>query len=64
MIDFLKDHWAEIGVVYLTIMNVLKGLRDALDKTPLTDDNAFERTYTVIMRLGGYLFTGKRADGK
>ena len=59
IVNFLKDHWVEIGVALLGIHTLLKAIRDAIDKTPQTDDNAFEKFVSLSGKVLGYLF-GKR----
>ena len=58
--EWLQAHWAEVGVVYLLVLNLLKGLRDAFDKTPATDDNWFERLVTAMAKASQYFVFGKR----
>lgn len=41
--------------IYLVTVKFLQGVRDAVDKTPLTDDNWFERTVTILGKTIGYL---------
>ena len=62
MIDWLKAHWVEIGVVIIAVNTFLKAVRDAIDKTPETDDNKFERFVTLVGKVCGYLFKGKRPN--
>lgn len=59
--EWIQQNWVAIGVVVLGIHATLKGLRDAIDKTPATDDNWFERGVTIMGKLVGYLF-GKRPN--
>lgn len=54
--DWLQAHWVQIGVIALAIHTALKGVRDALDKTPETDDNLFEKIVSIIGKVVGYLF--------
>ena len=58
----IQDNWVTIGVVYLIISKALTSVRDAVDKTPATDDNWFERLCTIVGKVGGYLFAGKRPN--
>jgi hypothetical protein len=53
-------NWVAFGVGYLAFIKVITTLRDVLDKTPLTDDNVWERACTVLAKLGAALITGKR----
>ena len=61
IIDFVKDNWVAITVVFLAFQTFLKAIRDAIDKSPETDNNLFEKFCTLIGKIGGYLLTGKRA---
>lgn len=58
--EWIQNHLVEIGVIYLLVLNFLKGLRDALDKTPQTDDNWFERIVTALGKTAQYVTFGKR----
>lgn len=40
---------------YLVAVKALQGVRDAIDKTPTSDDNWFERTVTILGKTIGYL---------
>lgn len=52
----VKFPWLPLAItLYLVFVQTVKGLRDALDKTPKTDDNVFERAATIIVKTGGYL---------
>jgi len=59
VIDFVKDNWVGIGVIYVAFVQLLKAIRDAIDKTPSTDDNCFERLVTILGKVGASLLTGK-----
>ena len=59
IVNLLKNHWVEIGVALLGIHTLLKGIRDAIDKTPQSDDNVFEKFVSLSGKILGYLF-GKR----
>ncbi len=51
-----KYPWIPMAIaLYLVFVQAVKGVRDALDTTPLTDDNWLERTASVIVKTGGYL---------
>ena len=41
--------------LYLVAVQAIKGVRDAIDKTPDTDDNIFERIASVLVKTAGYL---------
>ena len=55
--DFALSHqwlmWIILG--YLAIHTAAKSIRDAIDTTPLTDDNWFERTVTIMGKIASYL---------
>ena len=58
--DWLAENWQTVGVIALAAHTFLKAIRDAIDKTPDTDDNIFEKIVSVIGKMVGYLF-GSRA---
>ena len=58
--EWITENWVEISVVALAAHTFLKAIRDAIDKTPETDDNAFEKFVTLIGKIVSYLF-GKRS---
>ena len=45
---FINQHaWIIAGItIFIALHTILKAVRDAIDKTPATDDNAFERIVT------------------
>ena len=53
--NFIVANWQTIALVALVMQNIIKGLRDALDTTPETDDNFFEKIATVSSKLLAYL---------
>lgn len=59
--SFIQEHWAEILVIALLIQNVAKGIRDAIDTTPATADNAVERVLEIITKVTSYVLMAKRA---
>ena len=55
--NFAQQH-AWVGIAIASIIAVhtgLKALRDAIDTTPQTDDNWFERSITILGKIAGYL---------
>ena len=60
IISFVQANWAQILVVSLAVHTALKAIRDAIDKTPATDDNWFEKMVTFIGKVLNY-FAGKRS---
>lgn len=54
--NWMNAHWLQISVIGLATHTFLKAVRDAVDKTPNTDDNAFERLVTISGKAVGYLF--------
>lgn len=61
IINYFQANWAQILLIAVAVHTALKAIRDAIDKTPATDDNWFERMVTIIGKAIGYLTTGKRA---
>lgn len=61
IIDFVKENWQTIVVIWLALIKFITAIRDAIDKTPSTDDNVFERFCTILNKVGAQLFTGQRA---
>ena len=62
LMEFIKNlDWVKIGVLALAIHTFLKAIRDAIDTTPDTDDNWFEKLVTDIGKIVAYLF-GKRPN--
>lgn len=59
---FINQHaWVIAGItIFIALHTILKAVRDAIDKTPATDDNAFERIVTIMGKAAGYLI-GLRA---
>lgn len=57
---FNSINWVQVGVGYVLSIQIMKAVRDVLDATPQTDDNAWERACTIITKLGEVLLTGKR----
>lgn len=53
--EFFAEHWEKIALGLLIAQNVIKGVRDALDSTPETDDNKWEKLATVASKVLGYL---------
>lgn len=53
-------NWEQIALIYLLTVKFITGVRDAIDKTPLTDDNWIERTVTILGKTINYVTFGKR----
>lgn len=52
----LNHPWVPLVLgIYLTVVKTLQGIRDAIDKTPASDDNTFERIVTILGKTLGYL---------
>lgn len=62
VIAWFQTNWVQITVVGLAVSKILTVVRDAIDKTPNTDDNWFERTVTIINKVAAQLLTGKRPE--
>ena len=60
VIDFVLRNWEKVFIVMIVIQNLVKGLRDALDNTPETDDNALEKFCTIFNKVIAY-FIGFRS---
>lgn len=58
--DWITSNWAGIVAGYLLFIKLITVIRDILDSTPETDDNAFERAVTFLKKLGASLITGAR----
>jgi hypothetical protein len=61
IVNWFKDNWVSVGVIYLAAIKLLQAIRDAIDKTPASDDNWFEKLVTILTKAAGQLFLGKRA---
>lgn len=59
-LSFITAHWETILLVAIALNTFLKAIRDALDKTPETDDNLVERVLSVFTKALGYLLLAKR----
>lgn len=53
-----------ISTVYLLFYVFIKGVRDAIDSTPQTDDNAFEKFVTLLGKLAKLFTLGQRPNEK
>lgn len=63
----LSHPWVGVVIVCLLgVSQIIKGVRDAIDKTPASDDNAFERIATIVAKASAYLvgFRPKGPDAK
>ena len=59
--EWIQSHWVGIVAGYVLFIQVMKAIRDAIDTTPESDDNWFERACTIMGKLGATLITGQRA---
>ena len=57
---FNNIDWVKVGIGYVFFIQVMKAVRDVLDKTPNTDDNPWEHACTILVKLGNTLLTGAR----
>ncbi len=61
IIDFIntlavKYPWLSLTIViYLLVVKLIVGVRDAIDKTPASDDNWFEKASSILGKTIGYL---------
>jgi len=53
--NFVVANWEKILIVVIVLQNINKGLRDALDTTPQSDDNIWEKASTIASKVLGYL---------
>ena len=55
--NFAQQHaWVGLTIAFIIAAHTgMKALRDAIDTTPQTDDNWFERTVTILGKVSGYL---------
>lgn len=55
--NFAQQHaWVGLTIAIIIALHTgLKALRDAIDTTPQTDDNWFERTVTIMGKVTSYL---------
>ena len=53
---FASQHpWIFVVVaIYVAVVTAIKGIRDAIDTTPETDDNWFERIVTILWKTLKY----------
>ena len=59
IVDYLQKHWVEIGLIWVTIQNVLKGVQDSLDSIP-KGAPLLTRIVAIMRGVSMYLFTGNR----
>lgn len=48
--DWIKDNWIFVWMGFMQFAVFMKGLRDSIDKTPLVDNNWWERAFTIIAK--------------
>ena len=63
-VAYFQAHLVEIGVVYLLVLNTLKGLHDALEALGIEkkgNNSILDKIIFVLGKLSGYLTAGKRA---
>ena len=55
--SFAAQHpWIFVVVtIYVAVVTAIKGIRDAIDSTPNTDDNLFEKIATILWKTIGYV---------
>ncbi len=54
--DWIQTNWEMVSIIGLAAHTFLKAIRDAIDKTPGTDDNIFEKIVSIVGKIVGYLF--------
>lgn len=62
--NFVATNWVAITAVAVAVHTAARGIRDAIDKTPATDDNLFERTVTIMGKAVDYIVKAKRPENK
>ena len=60
LIQWFQTNWVAVIAVVLAFHTFLKAVRDAIDKTPETDDSLFEKFVTIVGKVVKYITTGKR----
>ena len=56
ILGFFKGFdWEKAIIILLLVQTFVKGLRDALDTTPATDDNFLEKAATIFQKVVGYV---------
>ena len=63
LIAKIQANWVQIGIIALASLALLKAIRDAIDTTPQSDDNFFEKTVSLLSKIIVYLF-GKNIPNK
>ena len=63
VVAFVQGHLVEISVIYLFVLNTLKGLHDALEVVGVEkkDGSILDKVIAVMSKLSAYLVVGKRA---
>lgn len=57
----LQHAWVGMAIMgYLVFHKIITGIRDAIDKTPDTDDTPFERFVTISKKVAKFLGAGAR----
>lgn len=62
--NFVATNWVAIVAVAVAFHTAARGIRDAIDKTPATDDNVFERFVTISGKAVDYIVKAKRPEQK
>jgi hypothetical protein len=60
IIKWASENWVGIIAIYLAVHKVAVAVRDAIDKTPQTDDTIFEKAVTIMGKIGDYIVKAKR----
>ena len=60
--EYLVQNWEKILIIYLAFVKFVTVVRDAIDKTPGTDSNIFEKFVTILNKSTGALIFGKRVQ--
>ncbi len=54
MLNYIYSHWAQIGVGYLLILNILKATQDGLDSLP-KDATLLKKIITIMQANLNYI---------
>ena len=57
--EWIQEHWAQLGVIVLAAHTLLKAIADAID-TNTEEENTFEKIVGTIGKVIAYIF-GKRS---
>ena len=56
IIEWVQGNWEKVGIIAIAIFGLMQAIRKAIDSTPETDDNWFEKLCTIFGKSISYLF--------